>query len=1558
MFSEIPASKYLTEGMIFVKNSEGKYATTNVSEVIATAGAQGFNTLQAAIDFAGPGDGYVTLLQSIEEDVTIADTFDISIDLNGNALTAASGDAITVYGQLVLLNGTVNAASGKAAIVVEVGGTVELAIDDKPLTINGDIVNKGLLNVVSGTIEGNISNVSGAQAELKGGVFNGEVTADETSAVLAIGGEYAKLPEASLGTGKALFGTSDRTYYVSDETNTVATLVDEGKTISFESVQESVDYSNSATTINVLEDVAEDINIESGKSVTLVLGGNTIANGNNSRGRTVVFTNPSVQGTIINHGDLEIAGTGTIDNVNHGEAAIVNFGNMIIDGAIEITRSAEAGTSAGANGNSFYVIYNQGSLEIRNANVHANGSFSSLVINGGYVEEGHALLKISGGTFAGGLNTIKNDDNGEAIITGGTFTNVAQHVILNANALEISGGTFAASGDAISCVYNVAYPEMATDANGTLKVSGGTFTGFAIQAKSGDVTVEGSFIGGINNLDGAAQVTVNVTDFEKVIYRTTDAADNENVQIVGDLAALDPATVILVGGKSRTNFSGFTIHSNRAVIHETDAMGDLWRIASAEDYRDVCALALTNYSTNLLANALYTAGGIADVTELRDMGIARLDAIVADAEADKCARMDQIVALFIAEMDDVQTAIKYTNALAQAKSNAVMEISLYANASGIEITSEVNGIIVAINGIGNDGRLAEVASLKAQAIAAIDSAVGALNARKADALNAIATAASTDVAVPTSVISAIKGAKSIDDVAILETNAIAEIEAIRSLLADIATIVANGQTLADKIDDVADAINDTDATGGLAALRTELLGEITTLQNSVANCATSTQLSTVQAAINNKIDQAVQTLTGLINGVASKVDDVSETLATLGANVNAINQEVLALKTALATGRIDGADSYLVTIRNDLMAAIAAVGAKAQDIYSKVEFVATADDVNNLSAAIAALDARTLTIDQMNGALQNVQNAIIASIASVQTSLTGIATRMDTLANGTDVQRIIASINNLNNNRLTVDDIHAALDSTLQDISDTLAVVSRNVRAIATNIGRLATAESVAALQQSVNNLETVSVEEMEAALARVQTALTGVMNDSLTSLTSQLATLTGKVAQLGNELAADIADIQAVIGSTGSDVGGVQESLNNLATKINILTQKVDNLSIVQSAKDDSVKDLNKIINNLVAKDLYSAVKPVLALTTPVVTRAASTNNNAMDSRTLYYKLVDKYSDEHAKLIVGYYEEALASIENATTVAETTTIVQAFKTKVATLDAVATIDTTVDLTAVYTLVAVAIVVSLVAVILAAILLGRKNKVAPVTTVVNVSTLPEAADETTAVASEEVAEEATEEPAEEATEEPAEEASEEPADDAATEVEDAEEDDAEEDEEDNAETDDDSDAETVSTETAEGDDTFAFSTRKPSKPFSQRLAETSEENLQVYSTLKNALCGYKKVKGRMSKKCESFRLGRELVAKIAIVGKSVRMYIALDPTVYDESKFHHKDVSEKKTYALVPMMVRVKGPRATKRALTLIDDCLSGKNKDAKYIPVDYAAQIKEAAQATDNKAE
>lgn len=51
-----------------------------------------------------------------------------------------------------------------------------------------------------------------------------------------------------------------------------------------------------------------------------------------------------------------------------------------------------------------------------------------------------AKLTINGGTFTGGLNTVKNDDAGEMIINGGTITGFAQSCVQNNNVLTITGG--------------------------------------------------------------------------------------------------------------------------------------------------------------------------------------------------------------------------------------------------------------------------------------------------------------------------------------------------------------------------------------------------------------------------------------------------------------------------------------------------------------------------------------------------------------------------------------------------------------------------------------------------------------------------------------------------------------------------------------------------------------------------------------------------------------------------------------------------------------------------------------------------------------------------------------------------------------------------------------------------------------------------------------------------------------------------------------------------------------------------------------------------------------
>lgn len=189
-------------------------------------------------------------------------------------------------------------------------------------------------------------------------------------------------------------------------------------------------------TVSLAEDVKEDAEIPANTKVTLDLNGHTITN--------------QADHTIHNKGTLTIEGEGTIDNVSHGRAAVYNeLGASALLKGGTYTRSQENGSnSSTSGGNSYYNIVNHGDMTIEEGVVvRQDGKFSSLIENGWYNGNQNTTKKpsnmvIHGGTFTGGLNTIKNDDYGKLTINGGTFTNVAQAAVLNWNETTINNGTF------------------------------------------------------------------------------------------------------------------------------------------------------------------------------------------------------------------------------------------------------------------------------------------------------------------------------------------------------------------------------------------------------------------------------------------------------------------------------------------------------------------------------------------------------------------------------------------------------------------------------------------------------------------------------------------------------------------------------------------------------------------------------------------------------------------------------------------------------------------------------------------------------------------------------------------------------------------------------------------------------------------------------------------------------------------------------------------------------------------------------------------------------------
>ena len=152
------------------------------------------------------------------------------------------------------------------------------------------------------------------------------------------------------------------------------------------------------TTLTLQGETSEDLTIPAGKIIVL-----NLAEGSK-------LTNKTKTHTITNYGTLTIEGTGTVDNISHGKAAVYNNeGCTVILNGGTYTRSKENGKSKEDSGNnSYYNIVNWGKMTINaGVTVSQNGNFSSMIENGFYDGSGktnNPKLTINGGTFSGGLH--------------------------------------------------------------------------------------------------------------------------------------------------------------------------------------------------------------------------------------------------------------------------------------------------------------------------------------------------------------------------------------------------------------------------------------------------------------------------------------------------------------------------------------------------------------------------------------------------------------------------------------------------------------------------------------------------------------------------------------------------------------------------------------------------------------------------------------------------------------------------------------------------------------------------------------------------------------------------------------------------------------------------------------------------------------------------------------------------------------------------------------------------------------------------------------------------
>lgn len=299
-------------------------------------------------------------------------------------------------------------------------------------------------------------------------------------------------------------------------------------------------------TVALLKDTVEDVVIPAGKTVTLDLNGKKLTN---KTGHTI---------TVEQGATLTVTGEGTVDNVTHQKAAVWNNGICYLNGGT-YDRSKENGKNANDSGsNSFYAVLNHGTMEINEgATVYQSGHYSSLLENGyqsatsgnqgtGYVEGTNAenpTLTINGGLFTGGLNTIKNDDNGIITIKDGTFTNYTQAAFMNHHVATIEGGVFEAENVAavLNCGANCVLD--ATHDKHETTITNGYFKG-ALKKNFGKLEVSGGYFTvdpteylATSAVENKKYIAKAVTGDYKFHVELADANDLQVVPVAGETAA-------------------------------------------------------------------------------------------------------------------------------------------------------------------------------------------------------------------------------------------------------------------------------------------------------------------------------------------------------------------------------------------------------------------------------------------------------------------------------------------------------------------------------------------------------------------------------------------------------------------------------------------------------------------------------------------------------------------------------------------------------------------------------------------------------------------------------------------------------------------------------------------------------------------------------------------------------------------------------------------------------------------------------------------------------------
>lgn len=137
--------------------------------------------------------------------------------------------------------------------------------------------------------------------------------------------------------------------------------------------------------------------------------------------------------------------------------------------------------------------------------------------------------------------------------------------------------------------------------------------------------------------------------------------------------------------------------------------------------------------------------------------------------------------------------------------------------------------------------------------------------------------------------------------------------------------------------------------------------------------------------------------------------------------------------------------------------------------------------------------------------------------------------------------------------------------------------------------------------------------------------------------------------------------------------------------------------------------------------------------------------------------------------------------------------------------------------------------------------------------------------------------------------------------------------------------------------------TIIVKKKRKNLTFRQRLHLSNDKVKQNYNQIVSTL-KFAKIKVKESKKHETYKIGKQSIALINIKGKTLNVYLALNPTDYEQTKYKFINSSEIKKFNLYPMRLKITSKRQAKWTCELILKLFNEKN--IKYVIKEITNQI------------